>query len=119
MMGGRRWRQPIAPNARGHVDRRMLEHWRAEGWAVHEVGQAAYVHSGDHHLILGVWDRRDVPPVWADRLGHVSDGYVRRWHRRDRETRWRRLARDQGGRFLGLMQWWRWPPPELYRWDRP
>lgn len=121
MMGGRRWYVPLAPQARGHVPRRIVGYWRAEGWHVHLVGQAAYVHSpdGDHHLILGVWDRTEPPPAWAGRLGRVSAGYVRRWDRRDRETRWRRLARDAGGRFLGLMQWWRWPGPELYSWDRP
>jgi len=116
MMGGRRWHQPIAPHARGHVGRRVLDHWRATGWSVHQVGQAAYVHSPDGlHLIVGVWDHREAPPAWAGRLGRVSAGYVRRWDRVDRETRWRREARDDRGRWVGMLPWWAWPAPPVYR----
>jgi hypothetical protein len=35
----------------------------------------------------------------------------------DHEQRSRRLARDAAGRWVGLMQWWRWPQPVVYRWD--
>lgn len=119
-MGGRRWRVPVAPQLRGHVAPHVLTSLRADGWTVHRVGQAAYLHSPDDelHLILGVWDHRASPAPWADRLGRTSPGYDRRYARRAREQSWDRLARDAGGRFLGLMQWWRWPAVRAYRWDR-
>jgi hypothetical protein len=119
-MGGRRWRAPVAANCRGHVPPRIVEHLAAAGWRVHRIGQAAYVHSPDDglHLILGVWARRDPRPTWADRLGRVSEGYWRRFARKAAEQEWSRLARDARGRFLGLMQWWRWPAIRVYRWDR-
>jgi hypothetical protein len=120
-VGGPRWQVPIAPQSRGRVTPRIVDHLRDAGWTVHQVGQAIYTHSADDdlHLILGVWPRRVDPPPWADRLGRASDGYVRRWERLDREQHWTRLARDAAGRFLGLMQWWRWPAVRVYRWDRP
>jgi catechol-2,3-dioxygenase len=97
----------------------VLAYWRELGWTVHTVGQAVYAHSpdGHHHLIVGCWGKREPRPAWADRLGHVSEGYDRRQERCRDEQAWRRLARDDRGRFLGLMQWWRWPQPVVYRWD--
>lgn len=116
-VGGPRWRAPIAPHARGHVPPRVIVFLRADGWTIHQVGRAAYVHRDDLHLIFGVWPTRETPPPWADRLGHPSEGYYRRIERADREQRWRRLARDAAGQWIGLMQWWRWPWPRAYRWD--
>lgn len=103
------------------MSHRVIAYWRADGWTIHQVGQAAYVHSpdGELHLIMAVWDRREPPPVWADRLGAASEGYWRRLYRITAEQRWSRLARDARGRFLGLMQWWRWPAVRAYRWERP
>lgn len=116
-MGGPRWRVPVAPQARGHVPRRVLEHLGMTGWTVHRVGRAAYVHRGDLHLLLGVWDRRDPPPPWAGRLGRVSDGYVRRAERCDRRQHARTMLRDAAGRFAARLPWWRWPGPRIYSWQ--
>ena len=95
----------------------MLAYWRELGWTVHVVGQAVYAHSGNHHLLVGVWSKREPIPAWADRLGRVSPGYERRLERCYDEQAWRRLARDARGRFVGVMPWWSWPQPVLYRWD--
>lgn len=118
-MGGPRRRQATVPHLRVRVRPSVVAYWRSAGWHVHRVGQAAYIHSPDdaHHLILGVWARQDPRPAWALRLGRASDGYLRRERRAWREQRWRRLARDDAGRWLGLMQWWRWPFPRVYRWE--
>lgn len=120
ILGGPRWRQPIAPHCRGRVRPRLIRHWRTAGWCVHQVGQAAYVHDRGRtvHLLTAVWDRGARPPPWSSRLGRPSDGYIRRVDRAIREQRWRRLARSHDGRFLGLMLWWGWPSPAVYRWDR-
>jgi hypothetical protein len=109
----------VPPQLRGRVDERAPEHWRRRGWAVHRVGQAAYVHSPDgiHHLILGVWGRRDRRPAWAGRLGGPSPGYLRRWARLRVAQAWRRLFRRADGRWGCLFPWWRWPSVQVYRWD--
>jgi hypothetical protein len=109
----------IADQVRGHIEPRILEHWRRSGWRVHQVGQAAYVHGPTLHLIFGVWGRRDPAPVWAGRLGHESAGYLRRVERCAREQTGRRFLRDAGGRFRALLPWWRTPGPRLYRWLAP
>lgn len=108
---------PLAPQLRGRVDPRLIAYWRGAGWHVHQVGQAAYVHSpaGRHHLILGVWGRREPAPVWADRLGRASEGYLRRADRLPRETRSRLFLRDELGRFVARLPWWRVRPPRVYR----
>lgn len=116
-MGGRRRRVPIAPQVRGRVTPRVLEHWRSSGWAVHRIGQAAYVHGDGHHLIVGVWGRRDPRPPWAGRLGRASDGYLRRVTRCVAEQRGRRFLRDALGRFVALMPWWRWAPATVYSFE--
>ncbi|MHB8420637.1 MAG: hypothetical protein ACYDCL_21405 [Myxococcales bacterium] len=109
-----RW---IAPQLRGHVEPRLIAYWRAQGWRVHQIGAAAYVHSPDDrwHFLFGVWGRRDAPPPWADRLGAISAAYVRRYARCNSEQRWRRLLRDTAGRFAVRLPWYRWPAPALYR----
>lgn len=112
---------PVAPHVRGKVQPRILAHWRAAGWTVHQVGQAAYVHDPDdaHHLILGVWDRGDVEPAWTPRLGVASAGYCRRRDRIWGAESWRRILRKPNGRFAIGLPWWRWPPPVVYRRARP
>lgn len=114
-----RSRHAAPPNLRTHVTPAVLAYWRTLGWTTHVVGQAVYAHSpdGHHHLLVGVWGKRDPRPVWADRLGQVSAGWERRLDRCDHEQASRRMARDERGRWLGLMQWWRWPQPVVYRWD--
>lgn len=114
-------RAPIAPQLRGRVDPRLLDHWRRAGWHVHRIGAAAYVHSPDdrHHLIVGVWARRSPAPPWAGRLGRESAGYRRRLARLEREQHGRRFIRDAAGRFLAPLPWWRTPGPRLYAWLEP
>lgn len=114
-MGGPR-SQLLVPQLRGHVPTRVLEAWRASGWHVHQVGQAGYVHLGDQHYLVGVWDRRDPAPAWAPRLGRLSCGYQRRLDRLERTQRWRTMARDRAGRFTIRLPWWRWPGVRAYSW---
>lgn len=106
----------IAPQVRGHVEPRILDHWRRAGWHVHRVGAAAYVHAADGswHLIFGVWGHRATPPPWAGRLGAVSSAYIRRYRRCEQQQAWRRMLRGRSGRFLVRLPWWRWPTPALY-----
>lgn len=118
-VGGRRWRQPVAPQVRGHVPPRVLEAWEAQGWAIHRVGRAAYVHHGDLHLIVGVWPRREQAPVWVARLGRGSAGYMRRLDRCAIEQRGRTMLRDRIGRFVIRLPWWRWPAPRVYSFEPP
>lgn len=87
------------------------------GWTVHQVGQAAYVHRGDVHLIVGVWGRRDRRPAWASRLGRASAGYLRRLERCAVEQRGRTMFRDAFGRFVCRAPWWRWPAPSVYSFE--
>lgn len=87
------------------------------GWHVHRIGQAAYLHLEDSHVLVGVWDRHDAPPAWAPRLGRPSAGYVRRAQRCDREQLGRTMYRDRAGRFLARLPWWRWPGPRVYSWQ--
>ena len=91
-----RTRHSPPPNLRTHVTPPVLAYWRELGWTVHVVGQAVYAHSGNHHLL--VLESRYPVDV-------------------DDEQAWRRLARDARGRFVGVMPWWSWPQPVLYRWD--
>lgn len=109
----------LAPHLRGRITPRILAALERDGWHVHRIGAAAYVHApgDDHHLIFGVWPRRAPAPSWAQRLGRVSDGYQRRVERAAFEQRWRRMARDAGGRFAFLLPWYRWPTPEVYRFE--
>lgn len=106
---------PLTPQLRGHVDPRLIAHWRSAGWHVHQVGQAAYVHSPEHHLIFGVWARHDLPPAWAGRLGRVSEGYLRRAQRLERERRSRLFRRDELGRFVARLPWWAIRPVQVHR----
>jgi hypothetical protein len=118
IMGGRRWRQPVAPQVRGHVPPRVLEDWAGQGWAIHRVGRAAYVHHPEGlHLIVGVWPRRDPAPTWSARLGRASAGYMRRLERCAVEQRGRTMLRDRLGRFLARLPWWRWPAPRVYSFE--
>lgn len=119
---GSRMGRYLAPQLRGRVTPRILDVLERDGWHVHRIGQAAYVHApaGDHHLIFGVWARRAPAPSWADRLGQVSAGYRRRVERATFEQRWRRLARDPGGRFAFLLPWHRsLQVRRSYRFDGP
>jgi hypothetical protein len=103
----------------GHVEPAIAAALGRSGYAVHRIGQAAYVHSHDDriHLILGVWRRRDRAPSWAARLGNPSAGYERRWARQRSAQAWRRLHRRPNGRWAGPLPWWRWPGVQPYRWD--
>lgn len=114
------YRVGFVPQLRARVPRRVVDHWRAAGWRVHAIGQAAYAHSPDGawHFLLGVWSRAEPPPAWADRLGRPSDGYMRRLERCWRQQAWRRMFRDARGRFIVRLPWWRWPDPILYRWEQ-
>jgi hypothetical protein len=128
-LAGIKWRMArsaaryLAPQLRGRLTPRILEALEADGWHVHRVGAAAYVHApgGEHHLIFGVWPRRVAPPAWATRLGEASDGYRRRADRISLEQRWRQMARDLAGRFSHRLPWYRWPAPAPYSFedDRP
>lgn len=109
MGGPRDPRHLIAPHVRGRVDDRVLTYWSRTGWHVHRVGRAAYVHRGDMHLLMGVWDRLEVPPVWAARLGRPSLAYERRQARRFAAESHRRMQRRANGRFWTRLPWWRWP----------
>lgn len=99
----------VAPHVRGRATSRILTGLERSGLRIHRIGQAAYAHGRGLHLIFGVWDPGEPPPAWADRLGQVSDAYLRRWHRRARDLRWLRYARDEHGRWVGLRPWWQWP----------
>lgn len=112
-------RAPIAPQVRGRVGPRILAALAADGWHVHRVGRAAYLHSPDdrHHLILGVWPRGATAPSWSDRLGRPSAGYARRLERTVSSRPWLRMARDQVGRFTVPLPWWRWPIPAPYHFE--
>ncbi len=98
----------------GRADPRILAALERRGWRIHRVGQAAYVHHGGFHLILGVWQRRSGRPSWADRLGRPSAGFERRVVRCVHEQRWRQQLRRDDGRFGGRRPWWRWPSPAVY-----
>jgi hypothetical protein len=114
-----RTRHSPPPNLRTHVTPAVLDYWRELGWTCHVVGRAVYAHSpdGHHHLLVGCWSRREPRPAWADRLGYISLGYERRQLRCWHEQAWRREARDERGRFLAALPWWRWGRPVVYRWE--
>ena len=107
----------LAPQLRGRVTPRVLEALEARGLRVHRIGAAAYVHGPGHHLLLGAWPRGTVAPAWADRLGHASAGYVRRLERAEREQHGATYLRDDRGRFLVRLPWWRQPAVRAYAWD--
>ncbi len=104
----------LAPQVRGLVPPRVIASLADQGWRIHRVGQAAYLHSSSTRLIFGVWDRAAQPPTWAGRLGAASPGYERRWYRCRDEQRWRRLMRDRRGRWIVRLPWWKWPQPTVY-----
>lgn len=118
MGGPRDPAQLLAPQVRGRVEHRIVEHWEVTGWTVHRIGQAVYIHRDDDqlHLIFGAWDRREPPPAWADRLGRPSPGYQRRSLRAWSAESWRRMLRRPDGRFWIRLPWWKWPEPRAYRW---
>lgn len=109
----------IAPQVRGRLTPRVLAALESQGWRVHRVGAAAYLHTPDgrHHLIMGVWGRRQAPPIWAPRLGQASAGYLRRRERMAAAQPWRRMARASSGRFTLPLPWYRWPVPGAYSWE--
>lgn len=102
---------------RGRVQPEHLAILEARGYVVHRVGQAAYVHGADLHVIFGAWGAYEPQPAWADRLGAVSASYLRRARRIDLERRGRRFLRDAGGRFLALVPWYRVPPVQVYAFE--
>lgn len=96
----------LAPQVRGHVDTRVIDHLERTGWRVHRIGQAAYVHSeGGAHLLFGVWSRREPAPDWSGRLGRVSAGYLRRAERRS------------SGAGDGGAPWWHQPTSTAYAFE--
>ena len=107
----------IVPQVRSHVPPFVIEALAAQGYHVHRIGAAAYVHGDAGHFLFGVWRRRDPSPTWADRLGDVSAGYLRRAHRLDHERRGRRYVRDGRGRFLARLPWYRIPPVQVHAFE--
>jgi hypothetical protein len=108
----------------------------ADGYHVHRVGAAAYIHgpvcSGATpdrqgalldarrptlNLLVGVWGPHELVPSWARRLGAPSAGYIRRARRLDLEHRGRAYLRDRRGRFLVHLPWWRVPPVQVYSFE--
>lgn len=115
---GRKVNRHLAPQLRGRLTPRILDALEGDGWHVHQIGQAVYVHApGGVHLIFGVWPRRSPAPPWADRLGMASAGYLRRVDRRTAEQAWRRMARDLAGRFSHRLPWYHWPAPAAYTFE--
>ena len=101
---------------RGRLRPHHLAALAAQGWTVHRIGRAAYVHGAEVHTIFGVWSG-DAAPAWAARLGRVSPAYVRRLERLDRERSGRRFLRDGRGRFLARLPWYRVAPVRAYSWE--
>jgi hypothetical protein len=90
----------------------------ADGYRVHRIGAAAYVHGPAGHFLVGVWDcRHDPAPAWAGRLGVPSAGYLRRARRLDLEHRGRAYLRDRRGRFLVRLPWYRIPPVQVHSFE--
>lgn len=114
---GRRVDRLLAPQLRGRLTPRILDALYHDGWHVHQIGQAVYVHGDDGHYIFGVWPHRSPAPAWADRLGRESDGYVRRVDRLTIEQQWIRMARDLVGRFSHKLPWYHWPRPAAYSFE--
>lgn len=108
---------PKCPELRTHVTRRVVDAFDATGHHVHRVGAAAYVHGWGGHFIFGVWDRHDLAPAWAGRLGSPSAGYVRRARRLDLEHRDRAYLRTKTGQFLVRLPWWRIPSVQVYSFE--
>lgn len=105
------------PELRTHVPRRVVAGLAADGYRVHRVGSAAYVHGPAGHFLFGVWDRRETAPPWAGRLGVLSAGYARRARRLDLERRGRAYLRDGRGRFLARLPWWRIAPVQVHSFE--
>ena len=103
------------PEPRTHVPPRVIAALAADGYRVHRIGAAAYVHGQAGHFLFGVWDGR--APGWADRLGAVSAGYLRRARRLDLEHRGRAYLRDRRGRFLVRLPWYRVPPVQVHSFE--
>jgi hypothetical protein len=127
---------PACPELRTHVPQRVVDALAADGYRVHRVGRAAYIHgpvcSGatpdrqgalldarrpTFHLIFGVWPTGAVAPSWAGRLGVPSGGYLRRARRLDLEHRGRAYLRDRRGRFLVRLPWYRIPPVQVHSFE--
>ena len=105
------------PQLRTHVAPRVIEGLAAAGCHVHRVGAAAYVHGPTGHFLFGVWGRRELAPAWADRLGVVSAGYLRRARRLERERRGHAYLRDRRGRFVALLPSYRVPQVRVYSFE--
>ncbi len=108
----------LAPQLRGHVPTRLVGALGRRGWRLHRVGAAVYAHDG-LHLLLGVWDRRELAPVWASQLGRPSAGYLRRLARCDRQQTGRLMHRSPDGSFVARLPWWRMPGPRVYSFEPP
>lgn len=106
-----------APELRTHVPDRVIAGLAASGHHVHRIGAAAYVHGPSGHWIFGVWDRHELAPPWADRLGVPSPGYLRRARRLDLEQRARAYLRDCRGCFLAVLPWYRVPSVQVYSFE--
>lgn len=115
-MRGFRLASLLDPHVHGVLTVAQLEDFRQLGYRVHRVGHAAYLHRGTRHWIFGVWEKREDPPAWADRLrayrrwwlgrGPAPGPEARRafawWKRRQRL----RLRDPHSGRFAGRVPWW-------------
>ncbi len=107
------------PELRAHVQPGVIVALAADGYRVHRIGSAAYVHGPSGHFLFGVWERPGQTPSWADRLGAVSPGYLRRAHRLDLEHRGRAYLRTKTGQFWVRLPWYRVPAVQVYSFEAP